>query len=84
MKVEIYSTELCGYCDMAKKLMEKHEMSYTEYKIGSKGITKETLLERIPNARTVPQIFIDNELIGGFTEFEKWCHIHMLNAGFAS
>ena len=34
-------------------------------------ITKEELLEAVPNARTVPQIFLDGELVGGFTELKQ-------------
>ena len=72
MKVEIYSKDFCGYCDAAKNLMEMKGMDYTEYRIGSVGVTKEVLLERIPNARTVPQIIIDDTVIGGFNEFRDW------------
>jgi len=32
----------------------------------------DTLMKRNPNARTMPQIFIDNELIGGYTDLEDW------------
>jgi glutaredoxin 3 len=42
-------------------------IEYEEKKIGE-GYTKEDLLEAVPNARTVPQIFLDGELVGGFTE----------------
>ena len=72
MKIEIYSKDFCGYCDMAKNLMESRGMEYTEYKIGSAGVTRETLLERVPTARTVPQIIINDEVIGGWNEFHKW------------
>ena len=37
----------------------------------SKDWTKEQLLEAVPTARTVPQIFLDDKLIGGFTELKK-------------
>ena len=47
-------------------------MEYTEYRIGYENITRETLLERVPNARTVPQIIINDQVIGGFTEFKQW------------
>jgi glutaredoxin 3 len=41
-----------------------------EKKIGD-GYTKEELLEAVPTARTVPQIFIEDELVGGFTELKE-------------
>jgi glutaredoxin 3 len=45
-------------------------IQFEERKIGD-GYTKEDLLEAVPTARTVPQIFLDEELIGGFTELKK-------------
>jgi glutaredoxin 3 len=42
-------------------------IEFEEKKIGH-GYTKEQLLEAVPTARTVPQIFLDDKLIGGFTE----------------
>ena len=43
---------------------------FEERKIGD-GYTREDLLEAVPAARTVPQIFLDNELIGGFQELKQ-------------
>jgi glutaredoxin 3 len=45
-------------------------IEFEEKKIGH-GYTKEQLLEAVPTARTVPQIFLDEELVGGFTELKK-------------
>ena len=72
MKVEIYSRNLCGYCTAAKRLLDQHDISYTEYMIDEDVSHKEKLLEQVPDARTVPQIIIDNEAIGGFTELREW------------
>jgi glutaredoxin 3 len=44
-------------------------IAFEEKKIGD-GYTKEDLLEAVPTARTVPQIFIEDELVGGFTELK--------------
>ena len=46
-------------------------IQFEERKIGD-GYTKEELLEAVPTARSVPQIFLDDKLIGGFTELEKY------------
>jgi glutaredoxin 3 len=43
---------------------------FEEKKIGD-GYSKEELLEAVPNARTVPQIFLDDKLIGGFQELNE-------------
>ena len=82
MKVEIYSKDFCGYCDMAKNLMEVRGIGYTEYKLGHDGVTREMLLERVPDARTFPQIIIDNHVIGGWTQFQLWMEEHQSSSNF--
>jgi len=73
-KIEIYSKDLCPYCDMAKEFFKQKELTFVEHKIGHadstypNGFTKQMLLERVPGARTVPQIFIDGKLVGGWTD----------------
>ena len=69
MKAVIYSKYHCPYCDQAKALLQLKGIPFEERKIGD-GYSKEDLLEAVPNARTVPQIFIDEQLIGGFTELK--------------
>ena len=69
MKAVIWSKYHCPYCDQAKALMTMKGIQFEEKKIGD-GYTKEELLEAVPNARTVPQIFLDGELVGGFTELK--------------
>ena len=68
-KAVIWSKYNCTYCDQAKALLESKGIEFEERKIGD-GFTKEELLEAVPTARTVPQIFLDGELIGGFTELK--------------
>ena len=67
MKAIVWSKYHCPYCDQAKALLESKGIPYEERKIGD-GYTKEELLEAVPTARTVPQIFLDGELVGGFNE----------------
>lgn len=69
MKAIVYSKYNCPYCDQAKALLNQKGIQVEERKIGD-GYSKEDLLEAVPNARTVPQIFIDEKLIGGFTELK--------------
>jgi glutaredoxin len=71
MKAIIWSKYHCPYCEQAKILMNAKGIEFEERKIGD-GYTKEELLEAVPNARTVPQIFINDQLIGGFTELKKF------------
>jgi glutaredoxin len=71
MKAIIWSKYNCPYCDQAKALLTQKGLQFEEKKIGD-GYTKEDLLEAVPTARTVPQIFINDKLIGGFTELRKY------------
>ena len=70
MKAIIWSKYHCTFCDQAKALLAQKGYEIEERKIGD-GYTKEELLEAVPTARTVPQIFLDGELIGGFTELKQ-------------
>ena len=69
-KAVVWSKYQCSYCDQAKALLTQKGYTIEERKIGD-GYTKEDLLEAVPTARTVPQIFINEELIGGFTELKQ-------------
>jgi glutaredoxin len=69
MKALLWSKHFCPYCEQAKRELEKRGYEIEERKIGS-GWTRENLLESVPDARTVPQIFIDGEYVGGFTELK--------------
>jgi glutaredoxin 3 len=69
MKATVWSKYNCPYCDQAKALLKMKGIPFEEKKIGD-GYSKEDLLEAVPTARTVPQIFLGEELIGGFTELK--------------
>lgn len=69
MKAILWSKYQCTFCDQAKALLESKGIPYEERKIGD-GYTKEELLEAVPTARTVPQIFLDDEYVGGFPELK--------------
>jgi glutaredoxin 3 len=70
MKAVVWSKHHCPFCDQAKALLTHKGIEFEERKIGE-GYTKEDLLEAVPTARTVPQIFLDDKLIGGFTELKQ-------------
>jgi glutaredoxin 3 len=71
MKATIWSKYHCPYCDQAKALLTQRGIVFEEKKIGD-GYTKEELLEAVPTARTVPQIFLNDKLIGGFNELRQY------------
>ena len=70
MKATIWSKYHCPYCGQAKALLKNRGIPFEEKKIGD-GYTREELLEAVPNARTVPQVFLDDKLIGGFQELNE-------------
>jgi glutaredoxin 3 len=70
VKAIVWTKDACSYCVQAKALLEQQGIEYEEKRIGV-DYTREQLLEAVPSARTVPQIFLDGELVGGFTELKK-------------
>lgn len=71
MKALIWSRDYCIYCEHAKMLLNEKGVQYEERKIGSTW-TKEQLLESVPSAKSVPQIFIDGQHIGGYKELREY------------
>lgn len=71
MKAIVWSKYHCPYCDQAKSLLKMKGIEFEERNI-SEDWTKEQLLEAVPTARTVPQIFVDGQHIGGFTELKAF------------
>ena len=70
MKAIVWSKDSCSFCTQAKALLESKGIEYEERNV-SQNWTREQLLEAVPTARTLPQIFLDQELVGGFTELRK-------------
>ena len=70
MKAIVWSKDQCPFCVQAKALLESRGIEYEERNV-SRDWTKEQLLEAVPNARTVPQIFLGVELVGGFNELRQ-------------
>jgi len=70
MQAVVWSKDFCPFCVQAKALLESKGIKFEERNV-SKDWTREQLLEAVPDARTLPQIFLDNKLVGGFTELRK-------------
>jgi len=66
-KVEIYSTGICPYCTMAKQLFDRKGVEYTEIRVDLEPAKRQEMMQK-SRQRTVPQIFINNEAIGGYTD----------------
>jgi len=73
LNIEIYTLEWCPYCQKAKNFFKSKGFSYQEYDIGEKEI-KEEMKERTEGAQTVPQIFINDRLIGGYDDLMAQKH----------
>jgi len=63
--VEIYSWQTCPYCIRAKLLLNWKGVKFTEYKIDGDGAARIKMAERANGRRSVPQIFINDQHIGG-------------------
>ena len=68
--IKIYTTSWCGPCKMAKRLLEEKSYSFEEIDIEEKGWTREDLFNKT-GGRTVPQIVIEGETIGGYDELSQ-------------
>lgn len=72
MDAIVWSKDGCTHCDQAKNLLKSKGINYEERNIMGDTWTKEQLLEAVPTARTLPQIFVDGNYVGGFTELRKY------------
>jgi NADH-dependent peroxiredoxin subunit F len=66
-KIEIYTKSWCGYCRMAKAILENEDLNFVEFDVTSDRDEELKMIER-SGKRTVPQIFINDESIGGYTD----------------
>lgn len=69
-KVEIYTTNYCPYCVRAKMLLTGKKVDFTEIEVKSDE-DRQALVQKANGMRTVPQIFINDEHIGGFDDLNK-------------
>ncbi len=71
MKAIVWSNVGCSYCEQAKKLLKSKDIEVEERNLAHGTWTVQQLQEAVPGARTVPQIFLDDEYVGGYQELEK-------------
>jgi glutaredoxin 3 len=67
-RVEIYTTLFCPYCARAKALLEKKGVTYENIDVIEQPDRRQEMLQRAGGRTSVPQIFIDDEHIGGSDE----------------
>ena len=59
----------CSYCEAAKALLSRHKLDFTERDVSNHAVLAE-FRERLPRVRSIPQIFIDGEHIGGYEDLD--------------
>ena len=68
---EVWSQTNCPACTEAKRLLERMGVAITEKMLGINGFSKKDLIEKVPDARSVPQIFLDGVYVGGLNELKR-------------
>jgi glutaredoxin 3 len=67
-QIEIYTTMLCPYCTMAKRLLKTKQVAFVEIDVTTDATLREDMTRRAEGRRTVPQIFINDLPVGGFDD----------------
>jgi glutaredoxin 3 len=68
--IEIYTSRTCGFCYMAKELLQSRGLKYTEYDVTLDEAKRQEMVQR-SGRRTVPQIFVDGQSVGGAHELSQ-------------
>ena len=70
-KVVIYTSSLCGYCHKAKSLLRRKNILFDEINVDINYEKKKEMIDRSNGRTSVPQIFLDDQHIGGYDELYK-------------
>ena len=70
-KITIYTGPVCNYCDAAKRLLKRNNLEFNEIDISSGPEVLNEMINKTNGKRTIPQIFFDNEHIGGYVEIRE-------------
>ena len=66
--VTIYTGRYCNYCDAAKRLLTRNNAPYKEINVAEVDGAKDEMIKKANGKRTIPQIFFDDQHIGGYDE----------------
>tara|TARA_B100000767_G_C19541741_1_gene441074 strand:+ start:31 stop:285 length:255 start_codon:yes stop_codon:yes gene_type:complete len=66
--VTIYTGQLCNFCDAAKRLLARNNIEYKEIDISTVDGAMDEMIAKANGKRTIPQIFFDDEHIGGYDD----------------
>lgn len=67
-KVEVYTTSYCPYCVRAKSLLKRKGVAFEEIDVSHDSVLREKMIEMSGGRRTVPEVFINGKIIGGYDE----------------
>ncbi len=67
-KIEVYSTAVCPYCVAAKNLLKSKGLEWNEIRIDTDSVQRESMLARSGGRRSVPQIFVNDQHVGGYDD----------------
>tara|TARA_B100001057_G_C22761084_1_gene915791 strand:+ start:847 stop:1101 length:255 start_codon:yes stop_codon:yes gene_type:complete len=70
-KIFIYTGRVCNYCDAAKRLLKRNNLEFSEVDISTGPEILDQMISKSNGKRTIPQIFFDDEHIGGYTELRE-------------
>ena len=79
MIVEIYSKTNCVFCEKAKIKLQKHDPKIFML---DKDYSRNDFFKKFPNAKTFPQIIINNEHVGGYSELKNWLEKNSFDENF--
>lgn len=77
--VEIYTTQTCPYCAAAKRLLAQKGVTFTEIDVSRDPTLRDTMTRRANGSRTVPQIFIGGQHVGGCDDIHALDHAGALD-----
>ena len=66
--ITVYSGPMCGYCDAAKRLLERNNLEFTDIDVSTKDGLRDEMTKKANGKRTIPQIFFNDEHVGGYQE----------------
>jgi len=70
-KITMYTGPLCNFCEAAKRLFSRNNLKYQEIDISSKEGLRDEMIKKANGKRTIPQIFFNEDHIGGYQELRE-------------
>jgi|TARA_Y100000294_G_scaffold45444_1_gene42006 glutaredoxin 3 len=69
--VTVYMGPMCAFCDAAKRLLHRNNISYKEINVAIEEDKRDEMLKKSNGRKTIPQIFFDNYHVGGYEELSE-------------